>query len=250
MPEVAERKKLNLCLHCGSSRVDRQTVEQAVTPEPTETWHPIPHSEILNRVEAELTEQKLRIVDEAHGISKDGLRYFGLLQIENGHKNEDYSWILGLRNSHDKTIPAGLVVGSEVFVCDNLAFSGEIKIARRHTPKILEDLPILINSAITQLIGKWKSQDERIEKYKTVNLEQIAVHDLIIRAVDEHALVTSKIPKVLEQWREPKYEDFKPRTVWSLFNSFTTVMKGSNIYTLQRRTEALHKLFDGYVGLN
>jgi hypothetical protein len=33
--------------------------------------------------------------------------------------------VLGLRNSHDKRFPAGLVGGSAVFVCDNLAFSGE-----------------------------------------------------------------------------------------------------------------------------
>ena len=55
--------------------------------------------------------------------------------------SEDYCWVLGLRNSHDKTFPAGIVAGASVFVCDNLSFSGEIKFARKHTRFIVRDLP-------------------------------------------------------------------------------------------------------------
>jgi len=34
---------------------------------------------------------------------------------------------VGLRNSHDKTFPAGLVAGTRVFICANLSFSGLIQ---------------------------------------------------------------------------------------------------------------------------
>jgi hypothetical protein len=49
-------------------------------------------------------------------MTHDGHRYFGLLQIANGSSHADYSWVLGIRNSHDKRLPAGLVLGSQVFV--------------------------------------------------------------------------------------------------------------------------------------
>ena len=58
---------------------------------------------------------------------------FGLLEVANCQQTEDYAYVLGLRNSHDKRFPAGLAVGASVFVCDNLSFSGEIKIGRKHT---------------------------------------------------------------------------------------------------------------------
>jgi hypothetical protein len=32
----------------------------------------------------------------------------------------EWSWAVGIRNSHDKTFPAGLVAGTKVFCCDNL----------------------------------------------------------------------------------------------------------------------------------
>ena len=48
------------------------------------------------------------------------LRYFGLMQIQRAESDEDYCWVLGLRNSHDKTFPAGIVAGATVLCCDNL----------------------------------------------------------------------------------------------------------------------------------
>jgi len=37
----------------------------------------------------------------------------------------------------------------------------------------------------------------------------------------------SRLPKVIEAWEEPKHEELRPRTAWSLFNAFTEVQKGS-----------------------
>ena len=44
----------------------------------------------------------------------------------NGRKSsEDDCRVPGLRNSHDQMIPAGIVAGASVFVCDHLGFSGK-----------------------------------------------------------------------------------------------------------------------------
>ena len=71
----------------------------------------------------------------------------------------------GIRNSHDKRFPAGMVLGSTVLVCDNLAFSGEIEISRRHTRYVMHDLPVLIDQAVEQLSIRWKEQDRRISSF-------------------------------------------------------------------------------------
>lgn len=46
-----------------------------------------------------------------------------------------------------------------------------------------------------------------------------------------------------------RHDDFRLRTVWSLFNAFTETLKG-NLTDLPRRTEALHGLLDHHVGLS
>ena len=131
----------NLCLHTGANAVDRDQVAAVPIPPRTRSWVPLAHHKLLEGVQNRLQEAGLSVVSEAHGLTRDGARYFGLLQVVNGHADNDFGLVIGLRNSHDKSFPAGLVVGASVFVCDNLSFSGEIKLARKHTVHVERDLP-------------------------------------------------------------------------------------------------------------
>lgn len=238
-------KQCNLILHCGAAEVPRKALAAVPTPKATETWRPIPHEEYVRQVEWELPRYGLNIVHEAHALTHDGSRYFGLVQVQNGCNSPDYSWVLGLRNSHDKTITAGLVAGSSIFVCDNLSFSGEVCISRKHTSYILEDLPGLIGNALGRLLLMFKSQDQRVERYRATRLNDADAHDLTIKALDSGVVCASKIPELLHEWREPRYREFEPRTVWSYFNATTEVLKGA-LHLLPKRSQALYRLCDQF----
>jgi Domain of unknown function (DUF932) len=238
----------NLLLHCGAHAVDRVIIGSTPTPEPTTTWTPLPHIALIEEVEQVLYSNGLSVVNQAHSLTHDGMRYFGLMEIQNGVIHRDYAWVLGLRNSHDKSFPAGIVAGANVFICDNLSFSGEIKIARKHTRFILRDLPFLTQRAIGRLMERWHHQDQRIGAYKGKDLSDFSAHDLIIRSTDVRACTPRQIPAILREWRNPRHEEFHARTLWSLFNGFTEVLKG-NLNELPKRTEALQGLLDSYVGL-
>jgi hypothetical protein len=238
-----------LMIHCGGREVARDELARVQTPAATATWHPIPHAVLLSQVEESLARNHLRVVSEQHALARDGDRYFGLLQIANGRKQGDYGWVLGLRNSHDQTFPAGFVVGSRVFVCDNLAFSGEIVIARRHTRWILRDLPRLVLDGVSQLTGRWHSQEERYARYRATPVADSDAHDLTIRALDAAAITTVQVPQVLREWRQPEFSEFAARSAWSLFNAFTRVVGAGSVWTVARRTQVLHGVFDAHCGL-
>jgi hypothetical protein len=240
--------KTNLMIHCGGHGVERGQLREVGTPAPTETWFPIPHHRLVAEVESSLERSNLRVVSEAHALAHDGDRYFGLLHVANGQNSNDHAWVLGLRNSHDQTFPAGLVVGSQVFVCDNLAFSGEIRIGRKHTRYIMRDLPELVHRAVGRLVDRWHSQEERIEQYRGTELSAGEAHDLVIRALDARAICATEVPKVLEEYRRPRHPEFSDRNAWSLFNAVTEVQKGG-LWRLPRRTEALHGVMDAHCGL-
>jgi len=129
------------------------------------------------------------------------------------------------------------------------AFSGEVKLARKHTTHITRDLPQLVQSAIGKLMDRWHHQDTRLSIYKLTGIEDRTAHDLIVRATDVAVCPNQLIPRVLHEWREPRHEAFAPRNAWSLFNAFTEALKG-NLIELPRRTEALHGLLDTHVGLH
>ena len=239
----------NLILHHDAHGVDRSALFRVPTPEPTSTWQPIAHTELLAQVESALPRYGLTKVSEAHGLTHDGARYFGLIEVRGPQHSEEYIQVIGVRNSHDKRLPAGLVAGNQVLICSNLAFAGEVKVFRKHTSFILRDLPMLIGRAMEQLLARWHDQDRRIERFKNRSLSDRDAHDLIIRALDRGVICGSQIPKVLSEWREPHYAAFQPRTLWSWFNSVTEHLKG-NLPLLPRRTTALYGLCDNFAGVN
>jgi Domain of unknown function (DUF932) len=237
--------KLNLILHTGASAVERGQLANVVTPPRTATWVPIPHDRLLSGIIGSLELNHMSIVGESHGLTHDGSRYFGLLQVVNGQNADDFGMVIGVRNSHDKTFPAGLVVGASVFVCDNLSFSGEIKLARKHTSNINRDLPQLISRAMGQLTDQRGKQDLRFASYKQTEFSDAQAHDIVVRAVDALVCPVTFLPGVLKEWREPRHQEFRAngKTAWRLFNAFSECLKGSLDY-LPKRTQALHGLLD------
>ena len=238
-----------LVLHCGATASSREQVAATFTPGRTPTWVPIPHIRLLDGIQSSLMGAGFSITSEAHGLSKGGDRYFGLLQVTNGEADSDFGLVVGLRNSHDKRFPAGLVVGASVFVCDNLSFSGEIRLARKHTAHVERDLPQLIDRAIGQLGDQRRTQEIRFSAYKNHELSDIQAHDLVIRAVDAQVLPVTKIPDLIQEWREPRHPEFRDgKTAWRFFQGVTETLKG-NLDLLPRRTQALHGLLDSACGL-
>jgi hypothetical protein len=73
----------------------------------------------------------------------------------------------------------------------NLAFSGDIVVARRHTVHALRDLPKLLN-AISKMHALWQRQDRQFELYKSSELADPQVNDLNIRALEYRGQLVRK----------------------------------------------------------
>ena len=251
-------RKANLALHCGSNECSMDTVRRTRTPEATETHFPVPHEYLIDQVRATFEEAGLEVVHEAHALRRGGDEYFGLLQVEcggslwgEGGENDDYCIVTGIRNSHIKSFSAGLCMGSQVFVCDNLCFSGQVTIKRKHSRNILRDMPSVINKAVGQLALLGAQQEQRLEAYKETRLSDMTVRDFVVRAMEQKIIGCTLIPKVLEQWRNPAHEEFAvDRNAWRLFNGFTEVLKSRGLYEMPERTMKLHGLMDLQCGLH
>ncbi len=241
-------QRANLILHAGASKVERDQVSLVQTPGRTNSWVPVPHDRLLTLVERSLTNAGLDIVSQAHGLTRDGSRYFGLLQVANGTNPDSFGLVVGVRNSHDKSFPAALALGAQVFVCDNLSFSGEVKLARKHTSRIERDLPQLVNRAVGMLADLRGKQEQRFLTYRKTELSNTEANDLTIQALDAQVVPVTKIPDLLKEWREPRHPEFAERTAWAWFNAVTEVLKG-NIGQLPKRTQALHGILDAACGL-
>ena len=237
---------MNLLLHCGAQVVPFNHLQALPTPIGTQTHHPIGHSFFGQMVVDELKKSNYEIVSQAHALTKDEQRYFGLLEIK--HTAVDYGLVVGLRNSHDKSFGSGICIGSQVFVCDNLCFSGEIETARKHTTHILRDLPELVEGLVLEMEIEVIKQDERVEAYKNTIIDHETGDGVLTDLVRKKILPGSKFARAVDEWDEPSHEEFEHNSIWALFNSVTEVCKGS-VFTLPRRSKALHRACDELAGL-
>ena len=262
--ENTQTKKNNLRI-CGGEHSVVSLQDVHATSQPARTFRekpnkrtgelsvshqPISHRAVIRKTRSALEESGFSIVDECHNLARDGQRYFGLFQVDHeSRQNSDRGTIIGLRNAHDKSFPAGICAGDAPFVCDNLIFTNTIKLARRHTLNILNDLNFTINRAIGQLFNFWHGQDERINAYKNYEISNTQAHDLVIRACKSGALPKTKIMDVVDQWESSDHPQFWDRNVNSLYNAFTEVYKG-NLVQLPNRSDALHSVLDSEVSFD
>lgn len=112
-------------------------------------------------------------------------------------------------------------------MCDNLAFSGEVSMSRKHTINVFRDLPDLIYRMLGQVSSMRERMDAEIAAMKGRALPQAQAHHLMVEAIRARVLPASRLPKVIEAWEEPPHPEFSPRTAWSLFNAFTEEQKSN-----------------------
>lgn len=252
-----------LMLHCGSTARSLNEIRAIPTPPPVRSegsekrkgsLHvPITHATLYDMVKSDLEKAtKYHVVNEAFGASDDGAKFFGLMEVRNGYQADDHGLVIGLRNSHDKTFPGGIVVGSSVFVCDNLSFSGEIKVTRKHTTNIMRDLPGIVFSAIGKIQGAVDFQALRFDAYKGTSIDTTQADHLLMNAWREGILSTRTLATARDEWDAPSHSEFEERNVWSLFNDCTESFKGKGgrlFNGIDRETLALHSFLDRACGL-
>lgn len=212
-----------LILHRGARPVSLDELAEVNAPEPVGRWYPLSHTAVLTRVKETLGEAGLVVRREQLALSKENHRFFGTLDLES-ELAHGVSLSVGVRNSTDKSFPIGFVAGSRVFVCDNLAFSAELLVRRKHTRFGEQRFAADIAAAMPRLGQFRELEAKRIEAMGRTEVSDVAADSLILRAFERGVVTSHQLPDVIKAWRVPGHDEFKPRTLWSLFNAFTSAL--------------------------
>lgn len=220
---MKQKAKANLVLHCGAREVSRQELVQYHAPAPEGRWHPIAHARVVDVVERSLVEGGYTITRAQYGVTPDGHRLFGVMELDSVLA-PGVTLAVGVRNSTNRTFPLGFVAGNRVFTCDNLAFRSELLVRRKHTINGEKNFTSDIASAVFQLAAFREQEALRIETMRRTELSHDRADALILRAFERGIVSIRDLPRVVKEWREPSFEDFRGNTLWNLFNAFTTVL--------------------------
>jgi hypothetical protein len=90
---------VTLLLHTGAEPIEYDALRDLPIPAATLTHVPIPHHRVVDMLVHTLSFYGHEVIEQHHGITKDGLRYFGLLSLQSPYTG--YTDTVGLRNFHD-----------------------------------------------------------------------------------------------------------------------------------------------------
>jgi hypothetical protein len=272
----------------GKNHVTAAELLNVATPAETDTFKPLPHHLLVEYTREALVDAGFEIVEEDHVVAKEGLRYFGGFALSHTSLSGDRRQIVcGVRNANDKSFPAAICIGNRMMVCENLCFSSEEKLTRRHTKNIMRDLRGVITAAISRLMKAWNDMEQRISAYENVILTEEQASHLALRLIDSAAIPARDFYNVMLAWRNPEsaavdivdrnsfvieqeegfgfneeaYQqalvvkqaeliaEFGGSTLWGLYNAATHVLKGSCLDKLPQRTMNMQTVFDGLAGV-
>jgi hypothetical protein len=234
-----------MSLIIAKNKVNAEQLMGVQTPDRTESFTPIPHFSLVELTREAVSRAGLEIGMEEHSLARGGQRYFGGFTLKGADiEGADRQIVLGLRNAHDKSFAASVCVGNRMLVCENLCFSSDIKLARRHTTNIMADLPRVLSDAVARVVSHWNDMGKRIELYKQTEISRDRAADLLIDLVDSKAFPARDIYSAVQEFRNPRHEEFKGGTLWTLYNSITENLKGGDLSKLPFRTMTTQSIFD------
>jgi hypothetical protein len=213
-----------LVLHCGARPVSEEELMHYHAPPPEGRWFPVDHSRVLTTVRTTLQDAGYEVRQQRLGLSKDGHRFFATLDLGTAVA-DGVCLAVGIRNSTDKKFPLGFAAGQKVFACDNLAFRSELLVKRKHTRFGEQRFNAAIAGAVTNLEHFRDEEARRIEWMKGTELSPEVADALILRAFERGIIGHHQLLPLIKEWREPRFEEFRPRTAWSLFNAATAVLR-------------------------
>lgn len=235
-------------MHCGAGAASLADLRNQPDPEPRgPAHHPMRHDSFIDLVESRLRRASYDVEETKYFLNRGGDQMFGVARLLSDRP--DYQPLIGFRNSHDMSCSAGLAMGMRVFVCDNMSFSGQIVIQRKHTRHIMDDLPSLVENAIDRLTQLHTTQEQRILAYKQcpVDIDQAA--HLLLELHEWDVLPANKIKQAWTQFRNDplNYDTGNVQTLWRLYNAVTYVWKRSPAQLMgpiHKRSGALHSRLD------
>lgn len=220
----------------------RQEIIQIPIPEQTDSYSVVSHENIISEIEEMLDKRNLSITNELYRMDSSGNKLTGMLRINQG--NSDMEFMIGFKNSYDKSISLGLAAGAQVIVCENGCVSGEIDMVRKHTGTILIELQFKIENIINRLENSFNLIVQDADTMKNITMSNRKFSELIGRMyVEEELFSPNQLSVIKDQFHNSEFQEFRGGNAWSLYNWCTYALKSSHSNTMLQDHVNLHNFF-------
>lgn len=237
-----------MIVHRGGELVPRQQLDLIPLPEPTDSYVPVSHYHLTDKL-LNISTDILRdyvLIGEQYAIARQGNQLFALLKFQ--REEGDMALSIAFRNSYDRSMSLGIAIGATVFVCDNLALQGDIVIMRKHTKNVwneLEDLSISTLYKAGKRFEQIQADSQLLKRQRVQDDDAFALMGMLYG----HGIVSPRqITALKDEWLNTSHEEFKPRNMWSFFNATTEALKSCPpVSIMEKHAQAYKMLVQGQI---
>jgi hypothetical protein len=226
----------------GSNRVTEAEVIQVPSVPFTKSFHPVHHRQVLDAIRSGVVATGLEIVKTEYVLANNGNRMFGIWDLSGG--SDELCWSIGIRNSMDKSMALGVTAGTRVFVCENLAFSGDFVEFRKHTKGLVYDeLEFIAYRAMKKMVSNLTKFQAWHEGLKSFPLTEQDAKLLLVEIMTDNIIPPSKFGRFNELYFGGVYDP----TLWGFHETVTDVLRDNNLLTLPKKNKMLNGVLDTYL---
>lgn len=185
---------------------------------------PVRHDIFVDGLREAIAMAGLKIQREEFAIMRGGAKLFGVMDFSSDDKH--IGACLGFRHGNDRSMRLKLVAGLRVFVCDNMALSGDqVLMNYLHTNTF--DPKAECIAAVSGYLEARHQLTSQVDRMRDAKLSDGRAKELIYDAIVQQDVLPLRLLPSVDKWYFSKEaaEDVKPRTVWGLHNAFTRTIK-------------------------
>ena len=236
-----------MMLHTGGERITRDVLDLFPVLQESRTYGVVKHYDLAQKVTTIANDllKGFHLEREQFAVAREGKQMFAVLNYAGEHP--DMGVAVAFRNSYDKSMSVGFAMGASVFVCDNLALSGDITIMRKHTVNVWPNLEKELVTTIYEGDKNYIKIIEDAEAMKRVELADMQAWQLMGILYGMQIIGPRQLGDLRQEWHKPTFTDFQPRNLWSLYNDCTHVLKATSPLNVMDKHLELHNVFGEYM---
>lgn len=227
----------------------------------SDSWAGIQHGALADALIQTVQSRGMATETERWGVSKDQSCMYGSFDVRVPPRMvvqgadgaaivipelHGMAYSLGVRHSNAGKYAVTVSVGARVFVCDNGAMTGEFAMKHKHTIGLRLDE--FAAAAINQYLRMVPGVAQYFEQMRDIKVPDADAAWLLLRAPRTGVFAWQHLQRADTAWNVPEHEEFEPRNLWSLYNAFTSAIRGCAI-THQQSSLAMLKdrVIDPYI---
>jgi hypothetical protein len=233
---IPTRTTSSTLVHGKSALVTLDELRTIPTPQGTATFKPVPHIELVEGIKYYLEQNDVSVVRQAIAVQRGGALMFGTMDLAGSLNGplDGFRAALGFRQGNNKLMSIQLVAGARVFVCDNLALSGDtVALKRKHTSGL--DVLAELRTAVIRVLEQFGVMARKFEALKNMALGPNDARARIYDAIEKRIIAATYFHAVHDAYFNPTADEngkipydvqFKD-TLWALQNAFTFVLRSA-----------------------